>query len=105
MFAFIMLPTKDKAGEVLPMDVQASILAHALAVFCKQAGGCTLYQGSGAWVSSAGNVMTEAVTEVRAFVATLDDASWLRDLADDIKARGNQESVMYGAGEGWHTFC
>lgn len=105
MFAFLIIPSKSSAGELLPHETLVKVRELALRVFIAECGGATLSEAQGVWKAPDNSVMHESVTRIEAWCGERDPSTWLRWLAEDIRMAASQESVMFGVvdGRAWFT--
>lgn len=105
MFAFIVIPSKDRVGVQLDPETSGKVRELAVHTMVAMCGGATCYEGQGVWRrSSDGVLMHESVTRIEAWCGDRDPSTWLRELAEDIATAANQESVMYGTLQGRAMF-
>lgn len=105
MFARITIPSADRDGRLLTKAEISSTLHWAEEQLCNLYGGCTAWEGSGSWVNSHGELISEPVWIVESFADVAPDWDTLRGVAEIVRVRLNQESVAYAIGDGSMRFA
>lgn len=95
----IIIPTKDSEGNLLPDNKIDSYLR----VIAEKFGGCTLFNGRGAYVTNTGLLILEDTIIIECDTPESTVEFW-RILAQTIKTELSQESVYYREGEAFPEF-
>ena len=102
LYIKVYIPSTVEVNKPAPAALLSEVRANVIRTLAGLFGGVTLQDGVGAWVSDAGEVVTENVTIATSFCESLDDTarSSVRTLAEYIKSTMGQEAVSVETREG-----
>jgi len=91
----VYVPSIDKNGNKIDVSMREYMITDILFVLSNLFGGSTEYSAKGHYLNKEKKMVSEDVTVIVSFTDTLDDFDkrMVRELAKEIKAELNQESV------------